>query len=91
MIDSDSLETLEVQNADLYPQQIETITTESNHMLFESSHLPFEHRVFKGKGDLSAKSGQFYLSLHSQPSNRDRAHKMISMPSVLLLHEAIPK
>ncbi|MEN8777799.1 MAG: BNR repeat-containing protein [Glaciecola sp.] len=91
VIDSDSLETLEVQNADLYPQQIETITTESNRMLFESSHLPFEHRVFKGKGDLSAKSGQFYLSLHSQPSNRDRAHKMISMPSVLLLHEAIPK
>lgn len=87
VLDSKTLNTIRVEDANLYPPQIENITNASNQNMFASHTLELEHRVFHGVGDTSPEGGKFYLSLHSQPGNRDDAHTVISKPSVLLLHE----
>lgn len=91
VVDHDSLKTLNVEPADLYPPSILPRTTESNKMMMQSTHLPLEHLVFAGKGDKSKQGNRFYLSWYSQPGNRDRAHAFISQPSVMLLHEVADK
>lgn len=88
ILDSESLETIRVEEANLYPPQIEEISQASNHLVKASTDLPLEQHVFKGKGDNSPSGGSYYLSWISQPGNRDRAHMIISSPSVLLLHES---
>ena len=90
ILDTNTLDTRRVEDTELYPTKIKEVTTASNRLMFDSSDLPFEHRVFNGAGDLSKNGGKYYLSLHSQPSNRDRAHTIIAKPSVLLLHEVVP-
>jgi len=87
VLDAESLATIRVEDAELYPSQIDEITTTSNQNMFDNVSLQLEHRVFHGVGDKSPSGGKYYLSLHSQPGNRDKAHKIISKPSVLLLHE----
>lgn len=84
IVDSETLKTIESSPTALYPPAIQAITANSNKALINSAELPVEHHVFKGVGD----SGDFYLSWFSQPGNRDRAHTLISSPSVLLLHQA---
>ncbi len=87
VLDSETLSTIKVEDAHLYPPQLEPITAASNKNIFNSSELNFEHRVFVGKGSKSPQGGKYYLSWFTQPGNRDRAHAFISQPSVLLLHE----
>lgn len=87
IVDATSLSVINVEPADLYPPQIQDKTIASNRLLLSGKSLGFEHHVFKGVGDLSPEGNQFYLSWHSQPGNRDRAHESISQPSVLLLTE----
>ncbi|MDO6693319.1 BNR repeat-containing protein [Aliiglaciecola sp. 3_MG-2023] len=88
VLDSKTLQTLRVENINLYPPQIAEISQVSNHLLENSTDLPLEQHVFKGVGDKSPSGGNYYLSWFSQPGNRDRAHVFISSPSVLLLHES---
>jgi hypothetical protein len=82
VVDGESLNTVRVEKAHLYPPAIESITQDSNKVLLNTADLPLEHRVFEGLGD-----GKYYLSWLSQPGNRDRAHTYISLPSTLLLHD----
>lgn len=87
VVDSETLETIRVEPATLYPPEIETITEQSNYKLLNSGVEKLEHHVFKGLGDKGKNGSEYYLSWHTQPGNRDRAHKVISIPSVLLVHE----
>ncbi|MGJ8681622.1 BNR repeat-containing protein [Paraglaciecola sp.] len=88
VVEPTKLKTIKVEPADLYPKELELVTKTSNQSTLTSSDLPFEHQVFAGKGK-SKKGGKYYLSWYSQPGNRDRAHSVISQPSVLLLHEVV--
>ncbi|MDO6719854.1 BNR repeat-containing protein [Psychrosphaera sp. 1_MG-2023] len=87
IVDAETLKTIRIETAELYPSELEPITVKSNHKLLSYSVMDMEHRVFKGLGDKGKNGSEFYLSWHSQPGNRDRAHTNISEPSVLLLHE----
>ncbi|MCF2946961.1 BNR repeat-containing protein [Paraglaciecola aquimarina] len=87
VVDHDSLRTTKIEPAELYPSIIQPVTKNSNSMMMKSTELPLEHSVFSGKGDLGPEGQRYYLSWYSQPGNRDRAHVVISQPSVLLLHE----
>jgi len=87
VLDAKTLKTIRVEDAVLYPHVIQKQTEASDKMLLDTNSLALEHQVFNGKGDLSSTGGKYYLSWHSQPANRDRAHSKISLPSVLLLHE----
>lgn len=86
VLDAKTLKTRRVEPADLYPPALEAITLSANHNMSPTKGLELEHHVFKGQGE-DSKGAQYYLSWHSQPGNRDRAHGHISQPSVLLLHE----
>lgn len=84
VIDTTTLKTIRVEDAELYPSTLEAITVKANRAIMNSQ---LEHVVFIGKGDLGPDGSQFYLSWHGQPGNRDRAHGFIPGPSVLLLHQ----
>ncbi len=87
VLDRDTLNTLEIADTDLYPPAINNISQNSNKLIQQSTPLPLEQHVFKGKGDQGPNGESYYLSWFSQPANRDRAHVIISSPSVMLLHE----
>lgn len=87
VIDTTTLETIRVEDTDLYPRLIEQKNRVADRLLLLDPNAQLEHSVFKGVGDLSNNGGQYYLSWHSQPGNRDKAHEVITAPSVLLLHE----
>lgn len=86
VLDTKTLKTLRIEPANLYPPIIEAKTKASNVRMFDNNNLALEHHVFAGEGQ-SASGSKFYLSWHTQPGNRDRAHSKISQPSVLLLTE----
>lgn len=86
VLNGESFMTERVEAADVFPKVIGPETVASNtHM--NDSLLPLELQVFESRGERRAEQGQYYLSWLSQPANRDRAHKFISTPSVLLIHE----
>lgn len=87
VLDSETLKTLRVEKIALYPSAITAKTEIANKRLLASAQKELEHQVFKGVGDKGADNTDFYISWHSQPGNRDRAHEVISEPSVLLIHE----
>lgn len=87
VVSGETLATLEVSKTSLYPSAITPVTERANQEVIRTAQLPLEHQVFKGRGDLQPDGTEFYLSWFSQPGNRDRAHSVISKPSVLLLHE----
>ncbi|WP_342807914.1 BNR repeat-containing protein [Alteromonas sp. M12] len=87
ILDSKTLNTIRVEKSHMHPPQIDGISQASNRLLENSTSLPLEQHVFEGKGDGSPSGGSYYLSWISQPGNRDRAHVIISAPSVLMLHE----
>nr|WP_224745793.1 BNR repeat-containing protein [Neiella litorisoli] len=87
VLDSETLATLRVEKADLYPPQLEAKTAAANHYISKAADTKLEHHVFKGQGDKGLQGQSYYLSWQSQPGNRDRAHAKITEPSVLLLHE----
>lgn len=86
ILDKDSLNTVKIEPADLYPTQLKSKTEKANRHMFKDNKIVMEHHVFKGVGEAN-NSKQYYLSWQSQPGNRDRAHSYITQPSVLLLHE----
>ncbi len=86
VVDHDTLVTKSVVPTRLYPETIEDITKASNSQVLKSSMLPFEHHVLNDAGKDTKHGGQYYLSWYSQPGNRDRAHKVISQSSVLLIN-----
>lgn len=85
-LDKNTLQTLSIEPNELYPPQIDQVTESVNKHVVNTSQLPIEYYVFKGKGDKSPEGKDYYLSWVSQPGNRDRAHSVISAPSVMLLH-----
>ncbi|TLU65733.1 hypothetical protein FE810_07380 [Thalassotalea litorea] len=87
VLDPDTLAPIRVEDVNIYPPEIESLTEKANALLIDKALKPLEHNVFIGAGDTSSTDSKFYLSWHSQSGNRDRAHDSISLPSVLLLHE----
>lgn len=86
ILDNDSLKTLKVEDADIYPPVLNTEMQAANpHLLKGKGLIKLERQVFKGKGDSTAFGREFYLSWLTQPGNRDSAHSYISQPSVLTL------
>ena len=86
ILDSHSLKTIKVEEADIYPPIINAATEVANPHLSQGNGLiKLENHVFEGKGDSSAFGKKFYLSWLTQPGNRDSAHSYISQPSVLTL------
>lgn len=86
ILDSDSLETLQVEPANLYPPEVTAATLAANpHLSQQHGSIELERHVFAGKGDSSEFGKAFFLSWLSQPGNRDSAHGSISQPSTLTL------
>ena len=88
ILNNETLETIRVEDSNLYPPQISRITQVSNPLIENSTNLKLEQHVFEGQGDLGPSGQKYYLSWMSQPGNRDRGHAVISSPSVMLLHES---
>ncbi|MDQ9093913.1 BNR repeat-containing protein [Pseudoalteromonas haloplanktis] len=87
IVDANSLETVKVEKADIFPPMIEKQTLAANKHLAKDKTIKLEHHVFEGQGDSSSNGKKYYLSWQSQPGNRDKAHSVITEPSVLLLNE----
>ena len=86
ILNQQSLETVSVEHADIYPPIINAAIKAANpHYSFNKEAIKLESQVFEGKGDSSAFGKKFYLSWLNQPGNRDSAHPYISQPSVLTL------
>lgn len=86
VLNADTLKTVKVEKADVFPPVIEQKTLAANKHLAVSENNSLETQVFKGVGDESD-GIEYFLSWQTQPGNRDNAHSSISQPSILLIHE----